>query len=150
AGDYLGFFTATLGASAALVVLAVWRMRPVARRGTDENCRGAGLGLIGRLTRWLPGPSLDGNPVLWREWHRSRPSRWMLFLILLMGGGTSIACLIGAVTAWTQGVDNGPRANGIVAGMFGLMLQVLFGLLMLAAVAPTSMGEERQRGSLDL
>ena len=22
----------------------------------------------------LPAPSLDGNPVLWREWHRSQPS----------------------------------------------------------------------------
>src|SRR5262245_54882204 len=127
-GDYIGFFAATLGASAALVVLAVWRMRPVARRGTDENRRVAGLGLIGRLTRWLPGPSLDRNPVLWREWHRSQPSRWMLFLILLMGGGTSIARLIGAVTAWAQGVDNsGPTAIGIATGMFGAMLQVLFG-----------------------
>ena len=30
------------------------------------------------LRQWrerLPGPSLDGNPVLWREWHRARPSR---------------------------------------------------------------------------
>ena len=30
------------------------------------------------------------------------------------------------------------------------MLQVIFGLLMLSAVAPMSMSEERQRGSLDL
>ena len=35
----------------------------------------------------LPGPSLDGNPVLWREWHRSKPSRllrvvWMLYSAL--------------------------------------------------------------------
>ena len=29
-----------------------------------------------RLLDYLPGPSLDGNPVLWREWHRKRPSRW--------------------------------------------------------------------------
>ena len=39
--DYLGFFAATLGASAVLVVLAVWRMRPVARRGTDEASQGS-------------------------------------------------------------------------------------------------------------
>ena len=29
-----------------------------------------------RLVDYLPGPPLDGNPVLWREWHRKRPSRW--------------------------------------------------------------------------
>src|SRR6185437_8963446 len=104
--DYLGFFAATLGASAALSGLAVWRMRPVARRGTDDRRGEPRLALIGRIARWLPGPALDGNPVLWREWHRSRPSRWLLFLIVLMGGGTSLACLIGAVTAWTQGVEN--------------------------------------------
>ena len=29
------------------------------------------------LPRRPPGPSLDGNPVAWREWHRTRPSRMM-------------------------------------------------------------------------
>ena len=61
---------------------------PSRARGTDDNRKGPGLGLIGRLTRWLPGPSLDGNPVLWREWHRSRPSRWLTILIVLLGGST--------------------------------------------------------------
>ncbi len=155
-GDYLGFFAVSVGLSATLVVVAVARMRPVARRGTDENRRGPRLGVIGRITRWLPGPSIDGNPVLWREWRRSRPSRWVLILAVLVGGGTSIACLIGAVTAWTNGVGvgmGGPAAGptaGIFTGMFGVILHVIFGLLMLSAVAPTSMSEERQRGSLDL
>src|SRR5262249_24928122 len=36
---YLGFFAATLGASAALAILAVRRMRPVAQRGTDASRR---------------------------------------------------------------------------------------------------------------
>ena len=34
--------------------------------------------------------------------------------------------------------------------MCSYILHVIFGLLMLAAIAPTSMAEERQRGSLDL
>ena len=38
----------------------------------------------------------------------------------------------------------------MIAGIFGYMLQVIFGLLMLSAVAPMSMSEERQRGSLDV
>ena len=37
-----------------------------------------------------------------------------------------------------------------IAGVFSYMLHVIFGLLMLAAIAPTSMAEERQRGSLDI
>jgi ABC-type transport system involved in multi-copper enzyme maturation permease subunit len=35
--DFLWFLTVTLAASAALVLTAVWRMRPVASRGTDEG-----------------------------------------------------------------------------------------------------------------
>jgi ABC-type transport system involved in multi-copper enzyme maturation permease subunit len=150
--DYLGFFGVTLTASAALVVLAVWRMRPVARRGTDENRKGTGLGPVTRLVRWLPGPSLDANPVLWREWHRSRPSRWTLILVVLIGGSTGVACLIGAYSAWRFGL--GARWTGpipeLIAAIMGLTIQLIFGLLMLSAVAPMSMSEERQRGSLDL
>ena len=39
---------------------------------------------------------------------------------------------------------------GLIVGVGGAILQLIFGLLMLAAAAPTSMAEERQRGSLDL
>ena len=150
--DYLGFFAAALGAAVALAVLAVWRMRPVARRGTDEGRKGPRLGWVGRLSRWLPGPALDGNPVLWREWHRSRPSRWTTILIVLLGGSTGAACAVGAVTALIQGLDVRPGAApvGLIVGVYGAILQLIFGLLMLSAAAPTSMAEERQRGSLDL
>ena len=150
--DYLGFFAATLGASVLLAVVAVWRMRPVARRGTDEGRGGPRLGWVGRLTRRLPGPALDGNPVLWREWHRSRPSRWTTILIVLLGGSTGVACVVGAATALTQGIAVRPGTPpvGLIVGIGGAMLQLIFGLLVLSAVAPTSMSEERQRGSLDL
>jgi ABC-type transport system involved in multi-copper enzyme maturation permease subunit len=150
--EYLGFFAATLGTSAALAILAVWRMRPVARRGTDDHRRGPRLGWAGRIARWLPGPALDGNPVLWREWHRSRPSRWVTILIVVGGGLTGLAVLVGGVTALTHGLDPrpGPPEPAILAGLCAALLQLIFGLLMLSAAAPTSMAEERQRGSLDL
>jgi ABC-type transport system involved in multi-copper enzyme maturation permease subunit len=150
--DYLGFFAAALGAAVALAVLAVWRMRPVARRGTDEGRKAPRLGWVGRLSRRLPGPALDGNPVLWREWHRSRPSRWTTILIVLLGGSTGLACAVGAVTALIQGLPVRPGAApvGLIVGGYGAILQLIFGLLMLSAAAPTSMAEERQRGSLDL
>ncbi len=148
--DYLSFFAATLGASAALAALAVWRMRPVARRGTDERRKEPGLGPLGRLARRLPGPSLDGHPVLWREWHRSRPSRWMMILIVLVGGATGIACIVGAVLAWRYGLDTPTPGARQAVGVLGFVLQLIFGLLMLSAAAPMAMSEERQRGSLDL
>jgi ABC-type Na+ efflux pump permease subunit len=150
--DYLGFFAAALGAAVALAILAVWRMRPVARRGTALGRKGPRLGWVGRLSRWLPGPALDGNPVLWREWHRSRPSRWTMILGVLLGGSTGVACAVGAVTALMQGLDEraGAPPVGLIVGLSGAILQLIFGLLMLAAAAPTSMAEERQRGSLDL
>ena len=150
--NYLGFFAATLLGSVLLAVLAVWRMRPVARRGTVGGRKVPRLGWVGRLTRRLPGPALDGNPVLWREWHRSRPSRWTTILIVLLGGSTSAACAVGAVTALTQGIpplSGGPPVS-LLVGVYGAILQLIFGLLVLSAAAPTSMSEERQRGSLDL
>jgi ABC-type transport system involved in multi-copper enzyme maturation permease subunit len=148
--DYLGFFAVTLGASAALSGLAVWRMRPVARRGTDERRKEPGFGLIGRLSRRLPGPSLDGNPVLWREWHRARPSRWVMILVALVGGSTGIACLIGTVMVWMIPAGGRPVNGALILGIGGALLQLIFGLLMLSAVGPLAMSEERQRGSLDL
>ncbi len=148
--DYFGFFAAALGASGLLIFVAVQRMRPVARRGTVDDRRERAFGRVARLTRWLPGPALDHNPVLWREWHRSRPSRPLLALILVTGGAPGIACLLGAVTIWANGVDSVGWSAGRVAGIAGFIFQFIFGLLMLSAVAPMSMSEERQRGSLDL
>jgi ABC-type transport system involved in multi-copper enzyme maturation permease subunit len=159
--DYVAFFAATLGAAVALAVLAIWRMRPVARRGTNESRKRRRLGWVGRLSRRLPGPSLDGNPVLWREWHRSRPSRWATILGVLVGGSAGAACVVGAVSALIEGLDERARdvpiglivqvwPGWLIVGVCGAILQLIFGLLMLSAAAPTSMAEERQRGSLDL
>jgi ABC-type transport system involved in multi-copper enzyme maturation permease subunit len=148
--DYFGFFGVTLGASALLATLAVRKTRPVACRGTVEKSKGPRIGLMGRIARWLPGPSLDHSPVLWREWHRSRPSRWMVILLTGLMGTTGVLCLTGAIALWKNGVGQGPGSDWEEAGMVSYMLHIIFGLLMLSAVAPTSMAEERQRGSLDI
>ncbi len=79
--DYLVFFGVALLASALLTVLAVWRTRPVACRGSVEKSRGPRIGLFGRMTRFLPGPSLDRSPVLWRSGIRREPSRWMTAIL---------------------------------------------------------------------
>ncbi len=165
--DYLGTFGSALGLSVALVLLAIWRMRPVARKGIVGEGRPSkrvGPGLLARAVRMLPGPSLDGNPVFWREWHRMRVSRWLLILVVLVGGSTTMACIYSAVAAWMAciysavaawvlGLDpygSGASRDQIIPGIFGTFILLTFGGLMLAASAPTSMAEERQRGSLDL
>jgi ABC-type transport system involved in multi-copper enzyme maturation permease subunit len=148
--DYLAFCAVVVSASVVSIVVAVWRLRPVACRIEGEQ-RGAGFGFLGRLSRRLPGPSLDRNPVLWREWHRLRPSRWMIALGFFVWGTTSVTCAIGACSAWRDGIKPAPGMTiEQIAGIFAYMILILFGLLMLSAVAPASMSEERQRGSLDV
>jgi ABC-type transport system involved in multi-copper enzyme maturation permease subunit len=149
--DYLGFFGAAIAVSVAAVLLAVWRMRPVASRSDSKARKSNRFGLLGRLSRALPGPALDGNPVLWREWRRLRPSPWMVALTMSVWGTTTVACVAGAYWIRRHGVA--PGAGPIAAVIIGVgasLILTLFGLLMLSVVAPTSMSEERQRGSLDV
>jgi ABC-type transport system involved in multi-copper enzyme maturation permease subunit len=149
--EYLGFFFVVAAASVVSILVAVWRVRPVARHSEGKAQRDAGFGWLGRLSRALPGPSLDGNPVLWREWHRLRPSWWMIAIGILIWGTTTATCGVGAYFVWQHGIRQtpGPMAAQL-AGLCGSMILILFGLLMLSAIAPTSMSEERQRGSLDV
>jgi hypothetical protein len=99
------------------------------------------------LKRLLPGPSLDTNPVLWREWHRTRPSRLAAILLVTFGGFSLAACIWDAGNMYFRGI--GP-VLGPTAGILCYLLQITFGLLLFSAVAPMSLAEERQRGSLDV
>lgn len=87
---YLGFLGVCLVHSALLLVLATVRIRGVALQQAGRPGMTARRRQFSRhfptFSRWpgLPGPSLDGNPILWREWHRSKPSRllrviWTLY-----------------------------------------------------------------------
>ena len=49
--------------------------------------------LLDRIPRW-PGPSLDANPVLWREWRRANGSAWgRLFWIVYALSTFFITCV---------------------------------------------------------
>jgi ABC-type transport system involved in multi-copper enzyme maturation permease subunit len=146
---YLGFLGVCLGLSAALLVLATRRIRGVALKQASQ---GAVSPRHGRFTlrvprpRWLPhlpGPSLDGNPVLWREWHRSKQSRflravWFLYTALGMLWIVLSVRIISSMRGELQ----------LIGAMN--MFQVAVGLLLLSASAATSLAEERLRGSLDV
>jgi ABC-type transport system involved in multi-copper enzyme maturation permease subunit len=148
--EYAQFFGAYVSLSIVLALLAVWRMRPRSVREMGRPGAAWHMGWLGRIVRYFPSPSIDGNPVLWREWHRSRPSPWMVLLVAAVIGSTTLCCICGAVEMFIHGVHAGPGNLAEDAGVYGYMLQVIFGLLMFSAVAPTALAEERQRGSLDV
>jgi ABC-type transport system involved in multi-copper enzyme maturation permease subunit len=138
----LRFLGLCLVLSAVLSVPAAWRLRAAAAREPDRARRWFDLRF---LSSWgLPGPSLDGNPVLWREWHARRPTRWVLILWALYAA-LAVGCT--ATTAWLTASGTPGRW---AAGSFLNALQVAAGMLMLSISAASSLAEERVLGSLDV
>lgn len=167
-GTYATFLGMGLAASALLIGAATWRVRAVVIRQLGRGERAPrrqtwAAWLLGRvdldrLGRWAPGtvrlgllvrrawpgPSLDRNPVLWRECRRRRPSRWSLAvwgIYVLLCGGFGVYAIAGMI-----GGNRWGRNIGVVVNA----LQVAVGLLVLSVSAATSLAEERQRGSLDV
>jgi ABC-type transport system involved in multi-copper enzyme maturation permease subunit len=147
--SYFSFLVCCLGLSAILIALATLRIRAVVKNQSGRLRVGfGGKWLGGRLPalcweRWLPGPSLDGNPVFWREWYRSKPSRFMRL-------AWTAYCALGA--AWIvitiQTVTSGSINRDLIAMLN--VFQVGVGLLLLSVTASTSLAEERMRSSLDV
>jgi ABC-type transport system involved in multi-copper enzyme maturation permease subunit len=141
------FLGVALLLSAALLALTVARMRPViiGQWGRSERSR-APAPDSGRSRQGLSsvGPTLDGNPVLWREWHRRRPSRWARIVwgiyIALAVVFSAIACALGY-----RGPGGPADSAAVING-----IQVAVGLLLLSVTSATSLSEERARGSLDV
>ena len=147
--DVLLFDGLSLGLSAVLCAYAVRRLREKDARPSSGRTR-AVRGAFAAAWRAVPvfrwsGPSLDGNPVFWREWHRSRPSRltravWGLEGLIMTGGfGLGLYLFV------DSGVADLGEEMMILQG-----LGVWFGLLLVSASAPTALSEERLRGSLDV
>jgi ABC-type transport system involved in multi-copper enzyme maturation permease subunit len=140
------FLGVTLALSAALVVLAALRLRAATLRETSRPARAPRPSPLthplGLPRRWLPGPSLDFNPVLWREWHRRRPSRWLRLVWLAYGLLAAFFTLFTLAETYTTA----PRSP-LSAWVGGL--QVAFGLLLLIINSVTSLADERTRGTLD-
>jgi ABC-type transport system involved in multi-copper enzyme maturation permease subunit len=151
--DVVGFIAGALLISAFLAALTIARFRSAVLFGQAAQFRKSRLHAILdvkllKWLEWLPGPSLDGNPVFWREWHRNRPGRlarivWAAYALAAIAGTA-----FGFYDAFRYGVD--VMAGGSPALILAATLQVPFGLLLLAVMAPTSLAEERIRGSLDV
>jgi ABC-type transport system involved in multi-copper enzyme maturation permease subunit len=155
--EQAGFLGVAMLVSMGLVLLAVRSLRRVyitqlgrPRKATrylrlpQFGRKRGDQGLGGR--GWLPGPSLDGNPVLWREWHRNAPSlpqRIMWHFFVIMSVVLYLPLIVDAampgrpmISEWLLGVANG--------------FTVTYGLLLLSISSSTSLSEERARGSLDV
>jgi ABC-type transport system involved in multi-copper enzyme maturation permease subunit len=126
-------------------VLAVFRLRAVAlsQAARPARRRRPALGGFGPRGLRLPGPSLDGNPVLWREWHRRQPSRWAR---LAWATYAALAVLFTLLAVADSLMGSGPRP--LLPWVNAL--QVPVGLLLLSVTSVTSLAEERVKGTLDV
>lgn len=144
------FLAAALVGSAGLLVAAIVRVRAVAARHAGQGSRRqrirwwSGKQNPGRARREWRTTWLDRNPVLWREWHRRRPSRWSW---ILWGFYAVAAVFVSGhtiyVTLWGDHFER-------VVSTFFFSGQVAVGFLLLSVVSATSLSEERVRGSLDV
>jgi ABC-type transport system involved in multi-copper enzyme maturation permease subunit len=131
---FLGF---CLGVGAVSALLAVLTVRRVTVRQASRPERARRRRWL-RRPRWL-GPRLDRNPVVWREWHRQRPSRWVRMVW---------AVYVGLAISATVAVYYHRNESGMAAVMSAF--QVSIGLLLASVAAVTCLSEERARGSLDV
>jgi ABC-type transport system involved in multi-copper enzyme maturation permease subunit len=145
---FAGFAACCFCVSGLLAVLAAWRVRAVAlhQAGRASIPRRMRFAIAFSRPGWLPrlpGPSLDGNPVLWREWQRFRPSRFLRVAWLMY---TTMGLI------WVVIALRSTTSMRIQGGVLAVMatFQVAVGLLLLSVSAATSLAEERARGSLDI
>lgn len=147
---YFGFFAGALALSACFACVAALQVRRVAvaqmgEGGRKKSKRSRAIApFFSRLRLRLPGPSLDLNPVLWREWRYRKPGRWGAAVALCYGALAAVASAIAFFSA--MGGRLGPQPTSAIVNAF----QVSIGLLLLTASAVTSLSEERARGALDV
>jgi ABC-type transport system involved in multi-copper enzyme maturation permease subunit len=143
--DFYYFFAGSFAVSALLVGVAINSLRRAALTHGARPARRQS-----KSWRWparfsLPGPSLDRNPVLWREWYRQMPSRCVRFVWRLF------AAIAGAFSLYYLSVvvltTNRPHGE---LGAFINAFQVSIGLLLISVVSVTSLQDERVHGSLDV
>jgi ABC-type transport system involved in multi-copper enzyme maturation permease subunit len=142
------FFLATLLIATALVGLATFGLRPTVLAQVSRPVKRERPDAPARLVDYLPGPPLDGNPVLWREWHRKRPSRWTGRFWTAYAVVSTVASLY-VLSAYYPGDQRLYGGIHVVAAHVNAW-QVAIGLLLLSVSAATTLAEERDRGSLEV
>jgi ABC-type transport system involved in multi-copper enzyme maturation permease subunit len=134
--DYLVFLVVGVIVASGLSTFAVVTLRKAAHRGKSRRRKP----VLGRLHALDLRPLLVVNPVLWREWYSSRPSRWML-TVWGIYALISIGAVVYAVNK--ESLGDAQKAAMINAFLFSI------GLLLVSVTSATALFEERVRGSLD-
>ncbi len=148
--EQFAFFVAAVLIAAGFLGLATHRLRPNVLALVSRPVKRERPGAPARLVDYLPGPSLDGNPVLWREWHRKRPSRWTGRFWTAYTVASTLASLyiLGGFYLWSGDPSFYRDVHELAAHVNAW--QVAIGLLLLSVSAATTLAEERERGSLDV
>ncbi len=140
--DLALFLCVTLAAAAVLTLAAAATVRRATTRQSGE-ARATRRGW--KQSAWLDaiGPQLDWNPVLWREWHRTRPRAW----VVVVWGVYFAGCAAGTLSVAWLAAFKGSRGE---IAPFTAAFQVSIGLLLASVSSVTALSEERVRGSLDV
>jgi ABC-type transport system involved in multi-copper enzyme maturation permease subunit len=148
--EQAAFFIVTLLVAWGLVGVASWRLRPTALAQASRPHKRAQPDAPARLVDYLPCPSLDLNPILWREWHRKRLSRWTGRFWMAYAAVSTLASLYVLGCYYVPSFASRSYWNLHVLAAHVNAWQVGIGLLLLSVSAATSLAEERDRGSLDV
>ena len=138
----LRFLAGAVVLAAGLVALTIWRLRPVCVGQSGQRATPRA-----RSPRWRSpwAPSLDGNPVVWREWHRQPLTRWTRIVWGLYGVLVLSLCVQAFVMMIApRGVPGIWMPVRVNAG------QVAIGHLLYSVTTAAGLHEVRAHGSLDL
>jgi ABC-type transport system involved in multi-copper enzyme maturation permease subunit len=147
----LAFLGVMITCSIVCAFMSVVSLRPASLRMANRKLKpvveSRAVIRFRRDVPWWPSPSLDKNPVLWREWHRARPTRWMRVVWGIYLGLTAVASIF--CIASNLGLPYlgfiGPEASVPV-----LSIAAALGFVLMSVTSATSLSEERVRGSLDV
>ena len=144
--DFAVFIAVALSISAALIGWTILRLRRSFASHEERTLKRPRRFLAWfRPLAWLPGPSLDFNPILWRECRRSRASKLTRFVwgVYVLASVTATALVFRQLA--TKPFNMWSDSVALCAG-----LEIAFGFLFVSAQAPTALTEEKVRGSLDV
>jgi ABC-type transport system involved in multi-copper enzyme maturation permease subunit len=150
--DTFLFLGVCLGLSVLLILTSILCVRRVAvaqasrpdrkRRARFDILRACSNALNVLIARPF-GATLDRNPVLWREWQRKRPSRWMALV-------WAVYVFLGLVFCGMSLYVNLPNTPSNELAPITTGLLAVCGLLLVSISSVTCLAEERTRGSLDV
>jgi ABC-type Na+ efflux pump permease subunit len=144
--DDLAFFGIVMVVSLILTTIAIARLRAVATRQADGPSRPTSANHHrARGGRGSRGPTLDDNPLRWRERRVGQLSRWGRTLAMAyagVGGAYAVLAIIDGVTGW------GTTRDWLPACVNAYLLAI--GAPIPGVIAAIALAHDRAAGSVDV